>query len=350
MQHSMWIGSYSDNDSSQPSYNPGLTQVNLDSISGTLSFDKKTLDRSAISCKQPSYLCSANAHLAVVTEHCTPQVPYLNIVDPKAKKVLSTTEITGDAPCHIVYSEKHQCIAVAHYMGGNITLLDSDDLSQSLTITRSGSGPILHRQESAHLHQVQFLTHSNQLIAVDLGCDEVLLFDLTPQPGCMSEATLSSVITLPAGRGPRHVVLNETEDQLYVLCELSESVCHFRKNDQHQWVLHNELALLENEPTQEAAAAIKLSTDGRTLYTSARAQNKIVSFRVSDSGELSPLQIIDCGGEFPRDFSTSPCGQWMVVGNQHSHTLSVLNIDQNSGMLSNTPHTLSLGSPVCVLF
>jgi 6-phosphogluconolactonase len=355
MNHTLWIGSYSSSDASKHTYNPGVSKVTLDASSGKPNFAQSTLKQSSIECENPSFVAHFNngqlgSHLMAVTEHCAPDTPGLNILNPETLQNVKHFPLTGDAPCHLEYSARHQSIAIAHYMGGNITIIDANDPNQAQVIMRTGSGPNAQRQESAHLHQVKFLVHSNHLLAVDLGCDQILQFDLIKNEEGVTKATLDQVIELPKGGGPRHVVLNDKEDQLYVLCELTESICHYRLTDEMVWEYQNEYALLDDQPTQEAAAAIRLSSDGKTLYASARAQNKIVSFTVESLGRLSPLQIIDCGGKFPRDFDLSPCGNWMVVANQHSHSLSVLKVDTSNGLLSATPHSLTLGSPVCVLF
>ena len=55
-------------------------------------------------------------------------------------------------------------------------------------------------------------------------------------------------------------------------------------------------------------------------------------------------------GSFPRGFGIDPSGQYLLAGNQRSDTLVVFRIDQQSGQLTPTGQTLSIGAPVCVKF
>ncbi|WP_337232360.1 beta-propeller fold lactonase family protein, partial [Vibrio cholerae] len=91
-----------------------------------------------------------------------------------------------------------------------------------------------------HAHQVTFLKHSHQLVVVDLGSDSVLIYDYVAQP----DFSLTQVIHLPAGSGPRHVVFNQQESTAYVVCELSETLIVLVKH-QDKWLISSQTELLE---------------------------------------------------------------------------------------------------------
>lgn len=105
----------------------------------------------------------------------------------------------------------------------------------------------------------RFLKHSDQLVVVDLGSDSVLIYDYDAQS---PDFSLSQVIHLPAGSGPRHLVFNQQESTAYVVCELSETLIVLVKH-QDKWLISNQIELLEGEDNQQAAAAIRLSQDER---------------------------------------------------------------------------------------
>merc|ERR550514_2140680 len=79
-------------------------------------------------------------------------------------------------------------------------------------------------------------------------------------------------------------------------------------------------------------AALRVHPGGEFLYASNRGQDTIAIFRIGGDGWLTWCAIEptggvrDCGGG-PRDFDISPCGGFLVVGNQDVDTVVVYRID-----------------------
>jgi 6-phosphogluconolactonase len=65
---------------------------------------------------------------------------------------------------------------------------------------------------------------------------------------------------------------------------------------------------------------------------------------------LTLVQHESTGGSTPRAFGLDPSGRFLLAANQRSDSVVVFRIDQSTGRLTPTGHTISLGSPVCVKF
>ena len=56
------------------------------------------------------------------------------------------------------------------------------------------------------------------------------------------------------------------------------------------------------------------------------------------------------GGKTPRNFNIDPSGRFVLAANQSTNNVVVLGIDQTTGKLTPTGHSIEVGSPVCVRF
>ena len=98
-------------------------------------------------------------------------------------------------------------------------------------------------------------------------------------------------------------------------------------------------------------ADIHVALSGRSLYVSNRGHNSIAVFSVADStGALALEQVVSTEGDWPRNFSLDPTGQWLLVANQRSGSIVVFRRDQDSGRLTPTSQRLAIPSPVCLRF
>ncbi|WP_261816860.1 lactonase family protein [Vibrio gallicus] len=324
------------------SLSQGVQSVNFNTISG--AFSSPTLE---MAINNPSFVISDKLGYYAISEVIEDQAPFI------AYSGSATTEqagIKGDHPCHIAKSNKLGLIVTSQYTSGGIDifrLAQDGDISHKLT-TLQFSGSSTHpRQESPHAHQSVFLNTCNQLATVDLGCDLIRFFSISPKA---DEVTFKPVgqLILPAGSGPRHIVFNQSESMIYVLCELTEQIVVGKRID-GEWIQVQQIDLLPNTQSGEAGAAIKLSTDGRYIYTSSRAQSKISLFEVeSGTGHIRFIESYPTHGEFPRDFTLVDNGNWVVAANQHTNNLTSFKRDPETGKLTFSGHQVQIGEPVCV--
>ncbi|GAM54633.1 6-phosphogluconolactonase [Vibrio ishigakensis] len=144
------------------------------------------------------------------------------------------------------------------------------------------------------------------------------------------------------------MVFNQDESLAYILCELTEELV-VAKRDHLDWKIVQQIELLPNSETGEAAAAIKMSNDGRFLYTSSRAQSKISLFEVDPNTDLVAFKnAFDSQGDFPRDFELVADGEWLITANQRSNNLASFKVNKETGELNFSGHTIDIGAPVCI--
>ena len=96
---------------------------------------------------------------------------------------------------------------------------------------------------------------------------------------------------------------------------------------------------------------MQIAPSGRFVYASNRGHDSLAVFAVdADSGTLTLVDIVSCGGQWPRNFALDLSGGYLIVANQHSDTLVVYHVDADTGRLTAASETVSVPTPVCVKF
>jgi len=73
-------------------------------------------------------------------------------------------------------------------------------------------------------------------------------------------------------------------------------------------------------------------------------------FKIDEkTGLLQKIQSISVHGDWPRNFTLSPDGNYLLVANQKSKNISVYNVHQTSGELT-FKYKINAPTPVCLLF
>lgn len=96
---------------------------------------------------------------------------------------------------------------------------------------------------------------------------------------------------------------------------------------------------------------IKVDKSGRFVYVSNRGHHSVAVYEVDQStGLLTPMSIDSTLGKTPRHFGISPCGGYMVVGDQDTDQVKVFKLCSKKGSLEYAGQELDIPSPNFVLF
>ncbi len=269
---------------------------------------------------------------------------------------LNSESSGGEAPCHAAVDHTGKVLIVANYVTGGVSSypIERDGRIGKMVslMTAEGHGPNRARQEGPHAHQVVIAADNKRVYVPDLGLDRIRIYRLDPATAKLAPND-PPYVQEEGGLGPRHVVFSHDGKYAYVLNEIKPAVNVFRHN-----VANGSLELVQTAATlphdfsgENTGAEIRLSEDGRFLYTSNRGQDSIQIFAVDPgNGTIRIIQTIPTHGKTPRGFALDPTGQYLLVGNQDSNNLVLMKIDRNSGNLAATGQAFDVPSPVDVLF
>lgn len=206
----------------------------------------------------------------------------------------------------------------------------------SCPISDGKVGEPVSKIEFPNLHSVLPSADGRFAYFVSLGADLVAQyalddeFQLTP----LEPAT----VTAPAGSGPRHLVLNEAQDAVYVLTEFSGEVLHYsRDTTSGELTLRGEATAYDTtkdlghsefgaDPLANHyiwGADLHFGAGGNRLWSSERTESTLGAVAVADDGSLSAPERFTATEPQPRGFAVSADGAYLVAAGELSTTVSL---------------------------
>ncbi|RXP54278.1 lactonase family protein [Lutibacter sp. HS1-25] len=255
--------------------------------------------------------------------------------------LINSATTNGKGPCHVQLNKAGTKVVVSNYVGGTVSLH---------TVKKNGSinnafQVMNHNTDSvkSHAHSAKFL--NNDLFVADLGRDFLAHYVEKD-----NQFVLKENYTMAAGAGPRHFEISKNGDYIYVINELNSTVSVLKSNGKNYSNIQNIGTLRADYEGKNACADIHLSKDEAFLYGSNRGENSIVVFkRNTKNGTLEKIQNISVEGDWPRNFTLSPNGDFLLVANRRSSNISIYYVDKTSGKLT-YKNSIEAPIPVCLLF
>ena len=257
-------------------------------------------------------------------------------------------------PCHVSLSPDEKTFVWAEYTCAfcGATELDADgNLSRkTVSVQNIGDGPNKPRQDKAHAHCAVVSPDGRYLCVVDLGIDQVKVFDFAGRAGGLRECEDRTIRTEP-GLGPRHFIFHPNGHLAFLVYELGNAVSSFRY-DGDKFTLLQTVSMLPGQFTGDTkAAAIKISEDGKRLFASNRGHDSIAVYDIdTETGSLTLLTIDKLVGKVPRDFTFMPGEAFAVVGHKMSHELMSYRYDKETGKLEPLHNAFAMHRPTCIVF
>ncbi len=317
----------------------------------------KTILKNTIQASNPSFLAVAknNDFVYAVNENggaTGGSVSAFSFSKESGFQNINTQPSVGDHPCYVSLSHNGRWALVSNYSSGTLSLYEvkaDGSLSEpKKTIVQKSVAADSAGDGKSHVHSGVFSQDDSQVFMCDLGRDEISIFPFIPESGELNEMR-KEIITVKRGTGPRHLVLAENTNNLYVVGEKNASVLVFKlKPETKKYMLQQTEALVkQNGFANMGAADIHLHPNGKFLYASVRGEtNKIFIFKVSPAGELKLIDSASTKGIGPRNFSIHPQGKFLLAANQRSNNIVVYKINSSTGSLSALPEEIDLPSPV----
>ena len=351
------VGSYTQGKSQ------GIYRLQFDSAKGRITPEPLQVFKTA----NPSWLTLSKdqSRLFVVNENGKGQRDVVGrassvAIDPKTNQLtlINQVKTLGEEPTHSSLSADERYLFVANYgvhadPGGSLAVLPINAEGQLQPVTQMSTHPASQvnpeRQMSAHVHSVVSSPDGKFVYASDLGADKVFVYQYDPAANADHPLVAAdpAFVALPAGSGPRHLLFSKDGKHAYLTTEMSAQVFVF-DYDKGRLKQRQALELAHGMPAQNrAAGALHASQDGKFLYVSNRGKaNEILVFAINPSnGELTEIQRRSVDGDHPREFALSPNGKFLLIANQMSNAIVVLERDPETGTLGKTVQTLAMDAP-----
>jgi 6-phosphogluconolactonase len=248
----------------------------------------------------------------------------------------------GGGPCHITVSADGNYLITANYGSGSVSVvrLNGDGMPGKVT-------DVIFYGEKSHPHMTIHNPRLNIYYISDLGLDRVYQLKLDTTMGLLMDADVP-FFTCEPGSGPRHMVIDKSCANLYVINELASAISVYDILPETPVLKQTLSTLPDGFEGKNYCADIHFSYDRNKISGSNRGDNSLVTFEVGPDGTLSSPKHQSCGGNWPRNFDVFPSGEYFLVANQRSNEISVVPAGSNGA--EETVASLQLNAPACVKF
>ncbi len=278
----------------------------------------------------------------------------------------------GIGPCYVSVDSTGSAAFVANYGGGTVSSykirpdgrlsdpVETLDFHDTARFGDDGPNPV--RQTGPHPHSTMLSPDNRFLLVNDLGHDSIDVFPIDPATAQMGTMEPHRFTNNHPGSGPRHIAFHPNGRWVYSINEIDSTIDRFLWQTTHHKVGESQAMLVETTTTvklladgfpvsKNTAAEVTIPSNGYFLYASNRGEDTLVVFSINqDTGDLTLVQRISCGGKGPRHFTFSPNQQWVLCGNQDSASMTIFKVDERTGKLSGPMQTVPLDSPMFTLF
>lgn len=268
--------------------------------------------------------------------------------------LLNAYSSQGKDPCYISVEQTGRFALVANYSSGSVAMFPIQPVghlgSATDVVQHAGSSIHPERQTGPHAHCILPDPSNRFAIAIDLGLDKLLVYEMDLERGNLHKR---AEVDVAAGAGPRHLTFHPSGEYAYLVNELNSTLIGYRYHSEAGSFaeLQSVSALPDNFTGENLCADIHVSPDGRHLYASNRGHDSIVCYFIdADTGRLTYRNHTATGGREPRNFVIDPTGTFLLAANQKSHTVVTFKIDRDSGKLSKTGYEVEISMPVCLKF
>ena len=228
----------------------------------------------------------------------------------------------GEVACHLAVD--HGDVFCTNYISGSIVKM------WDKVVSHSGKGVNPYRQQSPHPHFVCLTPDKKYICVTDLGVDKVLVYN--------KDLTLKSIVNIPDGSGPRHLVFHENGRNAFCVNELTSTVTVMSYRD-GTFEVEETVRALPPTDCESTAAAIRCRDN--MVFVSNRGHNSISFLEFCDDS-LTLKKTVPSYGQDPRDFWIE--NDLIISANEKSNHVSFVSM-RNDCLLNN----LNIKKPVCVV-
>ncbi|MFC5184208.1 lactonase family protein [Actinomadura harenae] len=253
----------------------------------------------------------------------------------------------GALPCHVAVHPDAPFVFVANYGDGVLSVFPTGPDGR---ITATEPVQAIAHLPGSHAHMAAISPDGRFVLCTDLGADRVHVYAFDALKGRLD---LHGTARVPDGRGPRHLAFHPSGRHAYLINELSCTliVCAW---DAESGTLEPGAELPTRRdaanPAVNFSAALRVSPDGAHVYSTDRGDDTIaVHATVAGGAALEPVEVVSCGGAWPRDIALTPDGRLLFCANQRSGTVTVFRRDPASGRLTPAAAPLAVPAPSSVL-
>lgn len=311
----------------------------------TFSLTHDTLNPVAeLSLLNPSFACTYQDLLFTISEVNDQAHIQMYLMEDNHFHLLDTLTLEGGGLCHISYSPKHHTLFGACYQTGHIFSVGVSNHQFTGVKSFLRLDPSLS-DDISRAHCTQMDSNENFLYAVNIHTDQIHCY--TVEDGVLSPNEAFPLLQLPSGNGPRHIIFHPTLPIGYIITEYSNKifVTHQNTSTGALHILQEITTLPKNYTGESYCSNCIILPNQKYLLAANRGHNSLTHFEILEDGTLNPLELYSCEGIWPRHIDCTPDGKLLMVCNQKSDEVVILNLDENTSSITNVIKRIPFSIP-----
>lgn len=344
----LYVGGYTENSPSK-----GIHVYSMNRETGKL-----TLVSTHNECQNPTFIVIEPTRRFLYSVNELPDRAYMNAFAISAQdgtlSYLNSLDVPGSCMVKITTSADGRFVAAANYESGNVVTcsIRADGSIDALVSNHQHHGSsVASRQTKARAHDVVFDADNNFVIAADLGMDKLIIYQFNKETGELNRNSFQPEVTVNPGGGPRHLAFHPTGKWMYLVTELDNYIIGY-DYDALNGALNprQRVPLLpDNFTTENIAAEIQVTKDGRFLYASNRGFDMISGYRICPkTGDLSERTFYTSHGSGPRMFVFDTDNRFVIFANEYSNRVVVCRFNVQTGRILDKVYEVNVPRANCV--
>lgn len=301
---------------------------------------------SATGIKNPSFLTvnQEQTQLYAVSEVENGQVVNINL-DLSALRLTEVNRQStgGNGPCYVTMDTKEEQLLTVNYGEGTTIVhsIEDDGSIGEVSDLKSYEG-----NQLSHPHAIIGVPDTDKYIVSDLGLNKLYLYQFNYD---IAKLDLIKEIVAVADSGPRHLALEPKHRKLYVANEFNSKVSVYAYDEKvEDFELIQEIDTISTDYSGENYCAdIHIAHTRSLLYVSNRGHHSLAVYKIMNDGTLEAIDYVSVNGEWPRNFAIVPNEEYILVANEHTNSIVVMEINDR-GLPQKTKEEFPIQAPVCL--
>lgn len=269
---------------------------------------------------------------------------------------INQVDIDGMRGCFLSTDYEGKYLYVAGYHDGKVTVIHThaDGRLGSVIdgVFHKGTGTVAERNFRPHVCCVRPTPDNKYLCAVDNGIDQIKVYKMNERK---KKLEVVDIVRCERDSGPRWIRFSADGRFAYVVFQLSNKIGVYSYKDlgeETDFELLQEIDTLsdEEDPIHDAASAIRLSPDGKYLFSSTAGDDTVAMFSIDqETGLLTKEFALPISGEYPKDMVLFPDGKHIAVVNNESNSITTFKIDYENKILVQNAKPIDIDQPNCII-
>ena len=282
---------------------------------------------------------------------CDEGVAAFKILPDGDLEFINKHSIQGLRPCYLRTDKENKYLVSAGYYDGKLTVsrLNGDGSIGEVTdeVFMKSMKNVVSRNNRCHVNCATFTPDQKYLLAVDLGVDQIKVYDFNHNTGKIS---LRDIIRCDIDSGPKHIIFSNDNKYVYLTHENDNmiSVYAYDSVGPKFQKLYQCSTLPEKFHGDNCAVTLKITGDDKYLFATNSGDNSVVIYRIGADKEPEQMCVLPVSGVYPRDIFIFPDSQHFASINQDSDSITPFGVNYDKGYMYMSGQPVHVPSPTCI--